>query len=288
MDFGRGIHQIGGWWNEAEGNTNLFLFCHLIEERRITLIDTGSSIFPDRAIFPYMEKANLDPRDISLILNTHGHGDHIGGDARVKAVSGAKLAAHRLEVPYIEDHPANALGGEKTKVDIILDDGDEIEVADGRRLKAIWTPGHSPGSLSFYDVEEKVVFTGDSVGIGESVAHLPYYSDVEAYVKSMERIGSLELKFLLSSHGLPIRGRAVPNVLNIHLRLVREIHKTVLSTLKTLSKPSSSSDIAKIACERLGYPTHIGTIEAHLNKLVKEDRVKQVMRDNNLLWELCE
>ena len=292
--LGKGVHQVSGWWNEELGNRNMFLFSHLIEgcngeeEEKITLIDTGSSIFPDGAIFPYMKSVDLDPRYISLILNTHGHGDHMGGNSRVKAVSGAKLAAHKLEVPNIETRgpSARALSGEGTKVDIILNDGDEIEISKGRKIKAILTPGHSPGSLSYYDIEEKVVFIGDSIGIGESGVHLPSYSDVDSYLKSIERIGSLELNYLLSGHYPPIRGINVPNVLKIHLRLIKDIHKSVLSALADLSKPSSILDITEIACNILDYPPLSRTVKAHLDKLVMEEKAKQLMKEHDTFWEL--
>ena len=299
--LGRDIHQIGGWWNENTGNTNLFLYSHLIEEKKITLVDTGSSIFPYGAIFPYMKSVSLDPRDISLILNTHGHIDHMGGNARVKKISGAKIAAHKLEIPHIEDHELSfrnrtvslerkkqslSLMGESTKVDIVLHDGDDIDIGGGRRLKVMLTPGHSPGSISFYDEEEKVLFSGDAVFLGETVVKMPAYSDVDAYVGSIKRIGELKLKFLLTSHYPPLRGNNVPSALKLCLKLVKDIHEMVLTTLAELQKLSKTSDIAFAVCNKLDYSSSSRTIEAHLNKLVAEGKVEQIVKNDDCFWEL--
>jgi len=301
MYIGKNIHLISGWWNEIEGNKNLFLFSHLIKEDNITLIDTGSSIFPDGAIFPYMKSVDLNPKDISLILNTHGHIDHMGGNARVQEISGAKIATHELEVPNIEDHELSFknrtvsperkkqslyLMGESTGVDIVLHDGDYIDIGGERRLKVVLTPGHSPGSISFYDEEEKVLFSGDAVFLGETVVKMPAYTDVDAYIGSIRRIGELELKFLLPSHYPPLRGSNVPSALKRCLRLVKDIDETLLTILEKLSTPSKTSDIALAVCSQLDYPPSPSTIEAHLIKLVNESKVEQIIKNNDRFWKL--
>jgi len=301
MNIGRNVHLISGWWNEAKGNTNLFLFSHLIEEEKITLIDTGSSIFPEKAIFPYMKRAKLDTRDISLILNTHGHIDHMGGNAIVKKISNANIAAHELEVPYIENHELSfrnrtisperkkrifSLMGENTKVEIVLHNGDSIDIGNGRKLNVILTPGHSPGSISFYDEEEKVLFSGDAVFLGETVVKMPAYSDVDAYIQSLKRVGELKLNYLLTSHYPPLRGSNIASALKQCLKLVKDIHQTVLTTLFEFQKLSKTSDIAYAVSNILDYSPNSRTIEAHLNKLAIEDQVEKQVKNNDHFWIL--
>ncbi|MCH7706767.1 MAG: MBL fold metallo-hydrolase [Chloroflexi bacterium] len=157
--------------------------------------DEGFQAFQDQ-----MAEAKIAPRDVSVILITHGHADHAGLANRFKELTGAQLAMHRLDardghdrthdggqspeeanrmlrrygVPTAEleqatggrphagahDH-GNAWRMQELAVDMMLEGGEEL--VQGTGLWTIWTPGHSAGHICLYDEKRKLLFSGDHV-----------------------------------------------------------------------------------------------------------------------------
>jgi len=103
---------------------------------------------------------------IQLIANSHAHIDHILGVRGVQAATGAKFLLHQGDLAIARNAAGTAAGFLGRPVDPPPDpdaypaDGDEIDV-DGVKLKVIHTPGHTPGSLSFYT--EGMLFSGDTL-----------------------------------------------------------------------------------------------------------------------------
>ncbi len=104
--------------------------------------------------------------NIKLIANSHAHLDHILGVRGVKEATGARFLLHpqELEIARGAAGAASGLLGQAVEPppepDALLADGDEVAVA-GVKLKVIHTPGHTPGSLSFYT--EGMLFSGDTL-----------------------------------------------------------------------------------------------------------------------------
>jgi len=103
---------------------------------------------------------------IKAIANSHAHVDHILGVRGVQAATGAKFYMHSAEAPIAAQAARTALmfTGQSVEPppdpDHHPDEGDEIEV-EGLKLKVIHTPGHTPGSLSYYT--EGMLFSGDTL-----------------------------------------------------------------------------------------------------------------------------
>lgn len=132
------------------------------------IIDAGCST-PDEAdrLFGFIDSHRLNPL---MIVNTHGHIDHVVGNDAVKNRYGIKVAAH----PDVDDDYAQAkrhaawLGFAKegeARMDLPdtrLADGELIKVGEST-LEVICTPGHARGSISLYAEIEGWVFTGDAL-----------------------------------------------------------------------------------------------------------------------------
>ena len=110
----------------------------------------------------------LAGRGIKYIALTHGHWDHIGAVSALVAKTHAKVAASELDVERIENCKNDYVKSQPDglpKVDIKLKDGDSLQVGDAT-FDVIETPGHTQGSLCFYNKKEHVLFSGDTLFAG--------------------------------------------------------------------------------------------------------------------------
>lgn len=95
-------------------------------------------------------------REILAVICTHGHADHVAAAVEVAERDGAPLALHPADLMFWrESH-------DDDDPDIEMEEGGLFEVADVV-LEVIHTPGHSPGSVSVYCEDLKVVFAGDAL-----------------------------------------------------------------------------------------------------------------------------
>lgn len=129
------------------------------KNHQAVVIDPGSE--PERIIQAVSERS----LDVKYILNTHGHGDHIGGNRKLKEAYGVPLLIHEADAPMLEDPQLNMSFFFGQPVISPPADGflvPEETVRFGRlELTVIHTPGHTPGGISLYG--ERAVFSGDAL-----------------------------------------------------------------------------------------------------------------------------
>ncbi len=143
--------------------------CYLVgsvEEGEAVIIDPGFNT--DIEGQNLMKAADQNDLQIKYIVNTHGHPDHTSGNGFIKKATGASILVHEHDAPMLSEGGRNlaVLFGfsiAPSSPDRLLHDGDIIEVGSVR-LKVIYTPGHSKGSISL--LSNGVVFTGDALFAG--------------------------------------------------------------------------------------------------------------------------
>ena len=215
-----------------------FVYSYLIVGKTICLIDTGVAATAP-LILDTLRELGRSPEEISLILLTHAHPDHIGGFAPLRKLTAAPVAVHSAERRWVEDVELQyrerplpnlfELVPEGAPVDRELADGERISWEEGKTIRVIATPGHSTGSLSFFFEEEGALFSGDAIPAAGSI---PIYTDPAAVVASIEKLRRLaNVRVLLSSWHEPIVGERVAETMAEGRRyiervggLVREIH----------------------------------------------------------------
>ncbi|MGE0884042.1 MAG: MBL fold metallo-hydrolase [Blastocatellales bacterium] len=173
--------------------------CYLIGGDELVIIDPGSPYPDQQAVLDNVLKRFLDQgHRLREIMITHLHPDHIGGVMHVAEKFNLPVAAHRLT--------AEAINGE-IRVDRLIEDGDLIELGERAtgltwRLRAMWTPGHARGHLSFYEERTGTLITGDCVvGFG-TVVIAPPEGNMNDYLASLRRFLDLpKLTALMPGHG---------------------------------------------------------------------------------------
>jgi len=132
------------------------------ETHESVVIDPGDE--PDRIL---LSLAELKLK-VKYILNTHCHFDHVGGNCRMKEVTGAEILIHSLDAPMLTNMGSTASGfglqiEESPPPDRELAEGDLVSFGS-IELKVIHTPGHTQGGISFYAGNS--VFVGDTLFAG--------------------------------------------------------------------------------------------------------------------------
>lgn len=118
-------------------------------------------------------------RSVTAILLTHGHDDHIAAVDEFRGLVSAPVYLHRDDwMLWDQVFPG-------TEPDHGIDDGDTFDVA-GARLVALRTPGHSPGSVSFFLASQGTVFTGDTLFHGGPGATGRSFSDFPTIIRSIK------------------------------------------------------------------------------------------------------
>lgn len=181
----------------------------LLTGERPALVDTGFG-----GDFPRTERllreAGTPPGNISLILNTHSHCDHSGGNHALQGLHGTPIAAHRWESGLVNRREPEACAArwlgqpvEAYQVEHSLSDGDEIEAGD-TVLRVVHTPGHTLGHVSLYLPEKQALIGGD-VFHADDVAWLNPFREgpaaIDRIIESLDRLAELPVQWACSGHG---------------------------------------------------------------------------------------
>ncbi|HEB89235.1 MAG TPA: beta-lactamase-like protein 2 [Deltaproteobacteria bacterium] len=255
---------------------------------RRLLLDTGSG---HAEYMPILEEAiaGLGCREIEGIVLTHAHPDHIGGVRQVRAHFGP-IPVYKQPWPPSDPAAPDARGriahpddGAEGPFEI-LGDGDVVET-EGARLRALFTPGHSPDHLCFLLEEERNLFSGDNVlGIGTTVIPSESGSLVD-YMESLERLGSEAPDAIYPAHGPCIRNGRQKIAETLQHR--REREQQVLAALAEGDRDA----MAMVRRIYVGYPERLHpaaaqSVMSHLKKLEEDGRVRAVPTNGGKMrWE---
>lgn len=173
-----------------------------IMEWRVPPYDNGTYIVVDDrgdalVIDPSMGEKQIiaavreDGLRLVEILNTHGHPDHIYGNAAVKDATRARLAIHRLDAYRLgPERPPTTFEIPPCDADDLFEEGPLTYVAD-LEVTALHTPGHTEGSTCFHLARENLLFSGDVLFRGTAGRWDLPGGDREQMERSLERVMAL-------------------------------------------------------------------------------------------------
>lgn len=212
MEIAPGVYLVDG---VRGGNV------YLLADDVLVLVDTG---MPGNAehILRFIKGLGRNPEELASIVITHGHIDHMGSLAKLRALTGARAIAHSDEAILAnEDKYALAphLEGSRgvfvrllvrfgllkfSPVDLLVGDGEMLPYLGG--LRVVHTPGHTRGSICLLIEERQVLFTGDTIINNENRLSrpLPFGSDRQVAEQSLLKLARLDFDICCFGHGPPL------------------------------------------------------------------------------------
>ena len=212
MEIAPGVHLV-----ERVRGSNVYL----LADDKLVLVDTGMPGNADK-ILNFIKDLGRDPKELTRIIVTHSHIDHVGSLAELGALTGARTLAHRDEVTstsegkyVLSPHMEGSRGAfqallarfglfKPCPVDLLLKDGDVLPYLGG--LRVIHIPGHTPGSICLLLGKPKVLFVGDAIINNEDRLSrpLPFGADRHQPEESLRKLAGLDFDICCFGHGSPL------------------------------------------------------------------------------------
>jgi len=189
----------------------------VLGDDRALLFDTGLGIGDMRRVVQQLTALDI------VVLNSHTHYDHIGGNYQFETIwardteftrsrsagSSKDAVADFLNEGWVwkslpDGFDAGNYRSRPFKISKFVDEGDIIDLG-GRTLEIMATPGHAPDSICLLDRDNRMLFTGDTFYLAPLYTHLEG-SDFDAYANTARRLAGLadSIDFALTSHNVPV------------------------------------------------------------------------------------
>ena len=274
------------------------------EGHQAFLVDSGVGQRSGRQLLQVLEQQGLG---LVAILNTHGHGDHVGGNAYLVEHTGARIYAPVYDSIVLQ-HPlwgtlcmfsgadplnelrAPRFAAQPCKADVLVTEG-ELELA-GVKVQVVPLPGHTM-SHSGYIVQD-VFFTGDILAGDAEVANaaISYAYSITKRIESLEKLRGYSCARYVLGHG-----EVQQDVQSLIDRNIAQING-VLDLIKALlaQEPAEASRLFEAVCAHYRidlrtikeYYLLFPTLHSFLSHLSNSGQITHTVRNNRLLWRLPE
>jgi glyoxylase-like metal-dependent hydrolase (beta-lactamase superfamily II) len=177
---------------------------YIVDVGELLMIDAGFGESIDLVV-SHIEQQGLDPQDLSTVILTHCHIDHIGGADQFRDRFGSRLVMHELDAEIVargDDRLTAAFCFQKVlrpfPIDVILRGDEQRLTIANQELICLHTPGHTPGSISVYmDVGDKRLLFAQDLG---APLLKEFDCDPMAWRTSAEKLIALNADILCDGH----------------------------------------------------------------------------------------
>ncbi len=176
----------------------------IVDDNKNILIDPGLYSKYD-LLEKELNDIGISSDDIDIVLNTHEHSDHMGANKYFQNKS--LIMAHRYAVTKIQNADeellhcrGNVTDSTGYHVHVWLENNNIIQT-DNWTLKIIYTPGHTSGSVCFYEPYKNILFSGDTIFSNGKISDTSDSGNYAEYVNSLNIISTLRIKTILPGHG---------------------------------------------------------------------------------------
>lgn len=281
------------------------------------LVDTGINTTPAEYIEPFMrEHGGMGA--LELVLLTHGHVDHVGGNSELaKLAPDARFALHEADLGWaenidrhinqlytfgepeawgpdetMEDALRSALG-DAVAIDQILSDGDVISFGQGRQLEVTLVGGHSPGEVLFRDRATGAVFCGDALqGAGAMNAEtgkrdFPMYRTVRQYLAALDTVERLQPTVLCTAHQGTFTADGIAAAVQESRSWSEDLTEQLAGIVRGAGAVTLAEAVAAVSGARpehaVSLQIHVTTAE-HLNELVRRGQCRPSIEAGVKRW----
>jgi glyoxylase-like metal-dependent hydrolase (beta-lactamase superfamily II) len=267
--------------------------------KRAIVIDSGIDKDSGRRIVKAIEALGWH---IDILINTHSHADHCGGNKYIQEKTNAQTYAPAIEagiiqVPYLE--PLFLSGGASpirelqngflmacpSRVDVVIEGQRELQFGSVN-IKIIPLPGHSLNQIGL-DIED-TLFCADSIFSEEILQKhkIPFFIDIEREKQTLDFLQNTTNKFYVPSHAKPCTH--IGNLVMANSKVIQEVQKCIAEKAEN----SNKDQILRGVCDWFGvelreFPQYYLTstaVMAYLSYLEKQGLLEPTLVKNELFW----
>jgi glyoxylase-like metal-dependent hydrolase (beta-lactamase superfamily II) len=308
VEVAPGVHAVDASLDDAP------LEVHVIEGDSLAVVDCGVAGTAPGRLLPALHALGHGPDEVSHVLLTHGHHDHAGGLAELKALApDAKVLVHPADRAWVEDSDryvremyravwpavwspsANFVADVLTErgvgcpVDGELREDAVVDLGRGHRLRVLEVPGHSPGHVALHDEGADALLVGDAIpGGGNGPGMFPLYASPAELETSFERLRAVGAGTVCTTHHGTVDADGLVALIEGDLDMSRELAGVLRGALE---REGSLDPATAVAAVRERWPDrNLGlaictTVAGHLDALVQDGIASVSGTPSAPLWE---
>jgi len=264
---------------------------------KVALIDSGSDKDGAKKVLKHLTAQGWE---LAMILSTHFHADHIGGNRFLQERTGCPIYASGLDRVFMENtilEPISLWAGCPPKAlrnkFLMAQESSVQELTEEvlpQGLSMIRLDGHSP-AMTGIRTDDGVWFLADALTGREILEkyHISFLYDIEEYLKTLDRVETLEGRLFIPAHAAPcedIRPLVAAN---------REKCLELMGLVKVLcAEPITVEELLKRVFDHYGltldlaqYVLSGSTLRSYLSYLLDQGELSCISRENRILWNVA-
>lgn len=275
-----------------KNNTNIGVY--KINDSDVILIDTGNDKEAGKKILKITEEQNWH---IKMIINTHSHADHIGGNNVISSRTNCDIYSNKIEAAFINNpilestglYGASPLFSLKNKFLYAKESKAKVIDNNINNLEIIDLKGHSYDMIGV-KIDDDVIFLGDALASTNTINkyHIFYLYDLEEYLNTLEKLKTLKAKKYVLSHS-----EVTENIEELIKLNECKINEIINNLYKILETKKTYEDVLKEIFDIYNLEMNINqyylvgaSIKAYLSYLCNNDKITYEFINNKMYYKI--